>query len=516
MNMLIQSLHIARKDLRESRWVMLVYAALLAVATADVARAASRDPIGNSALPMFFVVIAGMLLVGVVVQADAPARPDAFWATRPLRPSAVLTAKLLIALGVLVVGLAGQAAAISAFGMGGIPLAARLPRAAGAYALWLLVALLMAALTRDLKAFVAATVCILMAPALATGLWLSPNQVESIGGTLVRVVVGASPAGVAALHVAAWLGPPGCIVLLLWLYRGSDLRRSSRAACIAVAAGGLLAAMNPPWTVWPWIGSRSVPPSDQIAAAAVSTAFLLNPTDPSKDSVVIRATPPVAGQQLTLLNTDVAITLADGSIIHLTGPGAFTDVVRPELPGARWVTATAHGEDGARSQLSLSPRAHQAMARGIVRVSVSPSILAAIPRVAGSVRLAKGELLVRDGLTARIESWSYESGDATVNLRISSLSGDELDRAVNVEFALVNHARHEALPLFQRNSVGGTDWLVVPGDSATTNVLSLTTRPDKPSAFEVRDPGWFQGARLVVIDKRVLGSYTAHTQADIR
>ena len=522
MSTLHQALRIARKDLVEARWLGLVYVALVAMATVHVARAASLGPMDDPQMPMVFVVMAGMLFVATVVQADAPARADAFWAARPFQPSAVLAAKLLVMLVVTGVGLLGQAIVITAYGLHGTALATRLPPSAGTYALWLLVAMLIASLARDLKTFVTMTVCIVIAPGWATIVLLSPTTLDTQGAATIGVTVNASPASVALLRAAAWLGTIGCILLLLWIYRTTDLRRWARTASIAAAACGLLAAMNPPWIASAWTSSWNkssfgVSPTPGIARAAVSTAFVLSATDPANDSLVIRATPPSPDARLTVLSTDVAITLKDGSTIHVAGPSSG-DLVRPELPGVRWVSGSADSAHGLTTSLSPIPRARDAMARGITRVSISPWIAASVPHVIGSMQLANGSLFVHDGLTARIESWSYGSGDGIVDLRISSMPrGNYTDPSDDLEYALINDVRHEALPLFRRRAVGGgSNSLVLPGDSARTNVFELSTRADTSGALEARDPTWFRSARLVLIDKGELGTYTVHTNAVLR
>ena len=118
MNTIAQMLHVARKDLRESRWPFIVYVALVALAAARVTDWWSASRVLEMA--MFLVVIAGVVLVATLIQSDSPIRADAFWATRPLSPTAVLLAKILLVV-VIVVALpvAAQAFAVSSFDIHG-------------------------------------------------------------------------------------------------------------------------------------------------------------------------------------------------------------------------------------------------------------------------------------------------------------------------------------------------------------------------------------------------------------
>ncbi len=105
MNWWMQIWHIAKKDIVHVRWLLA-----LQVAVTGMALAAALDPGGHGggqpgfALrithwmepvggPYILFVVLAVLISAVVVQADSPSRSDAFWASRPLHPLAVLMAK---------------------------------------------------------------------------------------------------------------------------------------------------------------------------------------------------------------------------------------------------------------------------------------------------------------------------------------------------------------------------------------------------------------------------------------
>src|SRR5262249_39075988 len=112
MTAIAQVLHVARKDLRESRWPVVVFVAVVAGAVVRVmGRMASS---GIFEMSVVLVVITGLLLSAILVQNDSPIRADAFWTTRPLAPAAVLCAKILVvAVIVAAIPLAAQALAIA-------------------------------------------------------------------------------------------------------------------------------------------------------------------------------------------------------------------------------------------------------------------------------------------------------------------------------------------------------------------------------------------------------------------
>src|SRR5690242_1633466 len=112
--------HVAWKDVRQQRWLILAYVALVIIATwrAMLVALADRPPnVLTAVLPLILVL--GCLMTAIFVQGDSPTRADAFWLTRPLHPSAVLAAKLLL-VGTIIVGvpMLGQATVLSLFRIG--------------------------------------------------------------------------------------------------------------------------------------------------------------------------------------------------------------------------------------------------------------------------------------------------------------------------------------------------------------------------------------------------------------
>ena len=508
MNGLAQARHIARKDLREFRWMVLLYLVLVVVATAHASSMGGQNIVLD--LSMFFVAIAGMLLVATLVQADAPGRVDAFWSTHPFLPFAVLVAKVLLAaIVVLGVGLVGQAIALGSNGVHGTAILGRLSASAGIYGEWLLTAMVIAALTRDLKSFIVALVCIPIALAiinLASASLSTPSASSSIFSS-APTETPAAPATFAWW----WLGIIGCGAVLLWVYHARDVRRSIRALGIVIGACGLLTTGFTLTIAPPKNAPRSV------SRAAIVGGF--NSADPKSMTIRLRASHAPAGQRLTLLNSNVTLTLRDGATVRVGGPGPLElGVTHPDLKGVRWVTPAADtGHAEINTTFSSDIRAQQAMGHGVMRLALSGRLLASIPHVRGSLPLAKGATLARDGQRTEIASWSYASGDAILELRTKAIARDEEAPSFPgwtsaVVYALVNDARHEALPLRQGRSASSQMWFVLPGTSASSGTDSLTSRTGLPSHLEARDEAWFRDARLVVIDWVPLGGYPVNAE----
>src|SRR5215468_7651472 len=117
MNWFSQIRHVAVKDIRRTRWALIVYIALITVSAASFATGRAFGPNSSSpstetpAMPAAFAVylpvvcvILGLVAAGSVVQLDSPTRANAFWASRPISPSAVLGAKLVVVM-ITIVGL---------------------------------------------------------------------------------------------------------------------------------------------------------------------------------------------------------------------------------------------------------------------------------------------------------------------------------------------------------------------------------------------------------------------------
>jgi len=502
MTTIAQMAHVARKDLRESRWPFTVYVLVVAVAAARVTGWWSPSRVLEMA--MFIVVIAGVMLVATLIQSDSPLRADAFWATRPLAPRAVLMAKILLVV-VIVVGLpvAAQAFAISSFDIHGVALVRRLSTATSEYARWLLIALALASVTRDLKSVIVAFVCIPVALGIASDVWTSlfPGSVVFESSAFDQLV--------------EWVGVVGCLALPFWLYTRRDGGWRSLAVCAAVAACCLFGALNTPSVPSPRFGSTV-----RGDAIAVSLAPGQQAINQKEIQVLVRATSAPVGQRLTFRLDGAEIDLADGTKMQMHPLVSVLELGStrpPSLANSVWLMPA---RDSAFSQIVvLRPDFQQQalLAKGIKKITISGRISAATPRVPGSLRLAAGARLAVPGRRVSIRQWVTSGAQEITINSIELPQSADVSRQVEsgsrvVTYALVNDARHEAIPLTIRGTSGGSSWLVLPGDEVITRELTLDTREAFVGQSAGVDQRWYDGARLWLVDWVPAESYPVRAE----
>jgi hypothetical protein len=462
---------------------------------------------------MFLVVIAGVVLVATLIQSDSPIRADAFWVTRPLAPTAVLLAKILLIV-VIVVGLpvAAQAFAVSSFDIHGTALLRRVSTATFEYARWLLIALALASVTKDLKSLIVMFVCIPVALGITSDVWTSLFS--------NRVVFDASSrSGLISFdRLLVWVGAVGCVALPFWLYARRDRGWKSLAAGIVAAACGLMGVLDTP-------SLPSTRPEDRTVRGD-AIAISLSPEqaiNPNEIRLQIRATSASAGQRLTFNPDGAELYLADGTKMQISAGFQALELgsIRPlSLANSVWLTPD---RDSAFAQtIILRPVLQQQslVAKGIKKITLYGRISATAPQAVGSLRLAPGARLAVPGRRVSIREWA-QSGqtEVTINsieLPLSADASHQLESGSRVvDYALVNDARHEAIPLTVRGSSGGSSWLVLPGDEVLTREFTLDTREAFVGQTAGVDARWFDGARLWLVDWVPAGRYPVSAQVTL-
>ena len=158
-----QALHIVRKDLKHLRWLLLVWVAMLAARVGfwslglhprgdvDYAFVLNNATALIGSLQMLMLAFVGARLI----HAEAPVGWNAFWLTRPYSRPALIAAKLLLAAVVFVV----MPLVADLVTMGVYHAGVRAQLVAGSsfisgYVTWMLLVLVVAALTPTLSAFI--------------------------------------------------------------------------------------------------------------------------------------------------------------------------------------------------------------------------------------------------------------------------------------------------------------------------------------------------------------------------
>lgn len=242
MSMWKQVWHVMKKDVRQFRW--LIAAQVLATGAATYSAMSPAVHQGQvpwmtrefaiqgawSALMMFLAV----MLTVFVVQADSPSRSDAFWASRPLRPLAVLLAKAatVIAFAVAVPAV-GEVIVLASHDVTGADMVPLIGDGALLLLGMLVGAAVLAALTTDTAAFFAAGV------AAVVGFTV-------VGFAVERLVFPSAFNDMTPVPVALLGGLLGGSVLA-YQYQRRNVRRSAWATVVGSVAGiVLLGAISAP------------------------------------------------------------------------------------------------------------------------------------------------------------------------------------------------------------------------------------------------------------------------------
>jgi hypothetical protein len=514
MSWLTQVAHVMAKDVAESRRLLLLYVVLVVVAMGQAIgwTALSHDVLGGT---MILVVLTGLFLIAAVVQADSPTRSDAFWATHPLRPSAVAGAKVGYALLLLAIGLVGQTMAVHGFDVRGMLLASLVAHAIPLYGGLLLAAMVVAALVRDLRSFALAVVLIPIA--LLVVALSSPPVAEFLDS----FVLPDPPTGGASRPLGPLLvklvGAGAALGALAWLYATRDSRLGTRVAGIAVAT---LAAVG--------AAARSPEPVADDPALATRVALTLElPEDgllTQNDAllrVIVRGAGLPAGARLLMMESAITVRLRDGSTLRLAAldqtPEMFVFGAAQALPhvdGVRWIGGATPGPDTSRTTARalvapLTPEQRRAIRAGIASLTVAGRAVVTGTRVVATMPLTTGSRHAGVGERVRIEAWTRERGLPTVDVRVANI-GDQGSPALlvwamdpNLQLAIVNTARGEGLPLRREAAFNGLDALVLPGTPLRSATMRYMVEPNR----EVPDDAWFGDAQLLVTSRVARGSY---------
>jgi hypothetical protein len=493
-----QVLHVARKDLRLSRWLLLAYAAVVAGAAAGAAEwgaFAAIDP----ALRTLTVFMLGAVLFAALVQADSPARGDSLWVTLPLQPSAVFAAKLLVG-GVVLIGIPvlGQLVGLRAHAVAWDDLPGLLAQSAVSYGVWLAIVAAIAGLTRDLRSF-------LLALTLLTFGWLFAVRA-------VALAIGLS-------GPSRWDTSPfivaGMLLLLAHQYRTRDVRRGA-AMGVFLGIAVVFVPLALPRSAASAIPATGTIPEHLRPASIEIGEVSLKPG--SEATFVIRVVGVSPFHHYVLVSPTVRVRMADGSSSAVR-PGTEGRVSLNDpavrLEGLRSLTEHLRSESiAAQLQIELSPAQRQALADGQARLSLQGRLQVREIRAGVELPLRAGAGAADGGRRIRITSVEILPEGPAVEVRTSEVRsravGDPDGRGYGrepAEYLLLNRSRRESLQMGMRSSSGSDFALVLPGPharSATTEMLPDDSRPDGEPRRVGAD--WLSGARLLLVRWVPVGS----------
>lgn len=510
MKPMAQVRHVLTKDLRQLWWPVCAYVALIGLAAAHSIAwpKMTNDVFG---ILMIFVVMSGMVVVAQFVQADSPRRTDALWASRPLAPWAVLIEKLIAAaLIVLALAVLGQFIGLRTLDVPVAMMPGLLAESARQYALWLLIAIVLAALTEDLRGFVVALVALpivllIVAETFFSGFDTGPTKAWT------PIALGA---------VAA----TGGVALLAFIYSTRSRRRSLWLAAFVIS-GCAFASILAPWRGKP----AALEPPASLPKVGVSARLVdLDQISMRRDlSIVVDAAPPPGPVRMWLVAPVLFVRLRNGQQLSIPiAQSAFDLSSPPPLigQGVTWIVPTNRTTLRQQYSIPLDDAQRGAVAGGIASAELVGDIWVTTPRVRGTFPLAVGARAAHGGTRIAVEHWSHSAGVVALQVRMASLSPDQLPPNVFMfnealtrrEFALLNDDHHEAIALTQRRSSGGGSPMVLPGTNVEDAQLALEVAQPNPGAPRpIVDDDWFRSARLVQIDWVPRGSYPFRTSVQL-
>lgn len=505
MTALTQLRHVFVKDVQEHKWLLVLYLSMVLVATGH---ALGWRPFAASAFggTMMLVGLVGILLVASVVQGDSPTQGDAFWVSHPLEPLAVLAAKVVLALLVVAVAVAGQAVAVGSYHPASGDTARLLLHPSVSFATIILAAMVAASLSRDLRTFALAAIVVPVTLGLGSVILTAFAGRSFVAATDSR-----------AIATAKWLTLAIAAILIVWLYRTRDTRSRTRILGY-LTAGVAVLSMAMTETEFPSRPQNALVPRIPLSLAAESPS---NSGNPDK-LVMALVMPDLPEGYLFALRAPVAtVKFSDGSSAKvLLGYGYFDlsdapSSPTPVVPGIRWRSLgnlSSHRSITLAGQ--LTPAQRSALVAGGATVSVEAHVDVDTLRAEESAALAAGAEMTRDGRRTRIERWSHASGAPDLVVHSASVVDDASVSpslgggfTTGVEYALVNRSRGEGIALGQTGMAVETDGLVLPGSTLSSATIRYNGGLSLNGQRNLPDEDWYRDAELVAITRRTLGSY---------
>jgi hypothetical protein len=497
--------HVVAKDLRESWKLGVLY-----VITVLVSVAVSLGWVGLGVSLNFIpllVGIVGALLAAAVVQSDSPTRANAFWASHPFSPSAMAASKLAIALLIVLLGAAGQLVAVQPFQVHGAELAHAVLRPACFFAALLTGAMLLAAVTTDLRSWLLSVIAL-------------PISILLVTLMLYRL----SLPDLARESMLAFLGA-GALAVFAWLYRSREQRQRSRIAAFGVVALAMfVTGANSP-------APSTRAPATTAAAAAVPLSierWRVGDHDPLALALDLTVGGIPLDERRVLRNPGVTVVLRDGRTLPLAARGNILTTsstgdsttylelgkgLEGTLPRMAGITYRLVPPPTVRIvQLSarMTPDQRRAVDGGVAGIVLDGTVVVLQGHVLSTMPLRVGSTLVDHGRRLRIEKWTAEFGSPELVVHSNSL---ETERSTDPVFGLMNSGevvlvsptRHEAIGLQRQSSASTLDGLVLPSSFLTAEVGHYEVYPN--SSAVLPDADWYRGARLLLVKQDLVGSY---------
>jgi hypothetical protein len=508
MTWLAQIPHVMWKDARQARWPLVGYAVVVVFAWAQALDLAATSIDGYDA-SMFLVVLVGMYVAGLFIHADSPTRSDSYWATRPLDPAAVLTSKVALSFIVLIIPpLIAQLHVLIANDVPIRSIASMLGRSVWLYAIWLVVALVIAGMTRDVRSL---TLGMFMIPVVFLLLGIVGSFLfdpgESTSAT-PSMMVATTIIGVAGLILAA--------TTLATLYRTRSLRWHGRVLSLVAILGSIYA-----------MGAKlpGRAPGENVAATFRNAAVVVEVLGRGiRPGASIGVSNVEASNWLVVLQSgDVVFRMKDGSTLRAPVPAETMVLAVPPSPirGVRWLGRPPFVVDSSRRVISLTKRQEDLFRAGVESAEFDGYVASFEPVIALTLPYREEATYTDRGNSTRVLAANPSRDDSLATLAFSTVDNPDSTSwrppfgtaLQDVRYALVNEARGEALALQRGGSSRSNEALVLPGAWRTTSIENVQLRMNSRDSIPT---GWASNAQLVVINWVRRGHSHARIQLQVR
>jgi hypothetical protein len=517
MTPMSQVWHVLRKDVRRVWGMLAMYVvAVVLAAVGGIPAAARWEDVSTPATLAVFVLNA--LIIASVVQDDSPSVENAFWRSRPFSPGAVLGAKL----GSLLVLIALPAAVLLiVLPLAGMHSAALLGRAMGVVLLEAVatgcVYLALAALTRDLRAFVLASLALLVCGSIfASRIGLNTYQVQSFthAWSLGFSIFGVLSYGA----LAVWLYQRVARVSIRWIvFLGVLVVNSFAGNIVDVTTGRNRGTGRPDGS----LGRAQVAVTLADASARVSSGSSAYARTNSQLSISIaaRASSFDSTMLLALHPAEIVLYIRDRRVVRVHTPTPLVPVYIPNPDLGADMTWRGAGPHESNFGVDLSSAEEAAFAVGVDSIGVNGTLVSYAPRQSWSLPLTSGASAVLPDGQVSIGRVSAAGGDVSVELSGSSVRSplSPNDPPFGMEIptdVLVNKRLHEVWVLQRRIGGVGSHWYVLPGFSLQSRASTVVPQRlgEAPPA---PDSSWLDGARVVSFDWIINGTREVHLRGRV-
>jgi hypothetical protein len=551
--MMAEALHIIRKDVRQLRWLLLVWVVLLVarVAAWSFGLAPSTEPTYAFLLQRSTGTIESLLLLVLafisarLIHGEPLVGWNAFWMTRPYSRTALLVAKLLLAIAVFILlPLISDTVIMAMYRVGVHAQFEAATSFVTSYTTWMLLAIGMAVLTPSLGAFVLATIAGFTALSLLTVVTGAVSVfLREPFDPLTVLFREFNPApGIAAALVI----DVAMIVVIAYQYRQ---RRWPTAA--AVAAAGLAISLAVPFLPF----AEPVPPDPGRWAQNPSTSPVVverrSETQPvfidrSRKRMVyarvrLQGMPQHYDANYTVV--DSALTFPDGTRVtsrqresiwktlpETDASGSF-GTRSALLDGMTLIDANRRNVERWTGLIALSQDQYERFRGTSGRLDATLKFRLMATRRRAMLPLEAGAAYA--GALSRLEIVRIEHGPEGVWVTIRrwrAYSPLDNRRYPNVTYALQNTSRREALPAVTRRQLPVPAGTTSNSGSAGVPVLSFMgtmsgglrhdglamdaeqllfpDRIERDKDSVTLDPKWFDGVTLAVLESSYVGIVT--------